>query len=84
MIDLDDLLVARIFVRDLNFREARLLGGVVVIIALDGDGRERRGVPGQVGLLALDLCELSGRGDGVLVGRDAGTNLLELVAGLLE
>jgi len=45
LIDLDDLLVARILVRDLNFREARLLRGVVVIIGLDGDGRERRRVP---------------------------------------
>ena len=65
MIDLDDLLVARIFVRDLYFREARLLRGVLVIIRLDGDGRERRGVPREIGLLALDLRVLSGRGDGV-------------------
>jgi len=42
LVDLDDLLVARILVRDRNLREARLLGGVVVIIRLDGDGRERR------------------------------------------
>jgi len=46
LIDLDDLLVARILVRNLYFREALFLGGVVVVVALDGDGRERRGVPG--------------------------------------
>jgi len=45
LIDLDDLFVARILVRDLNFREARLLGGVVVVITFNSDGRERRGVP---------------------------------------
>jgi hypothetical protein len=46
LIDLDDLLVARILVRDLNLRESFFLGGVVVIIRLDGDGREGCRVPG--------------------------------------
>jgi len=45
LIDLDDLLVARIFVRDLNLRESFFLRGVLIIIALDGDGRERGRVP---------------------------------------
>ena len=43
--------------------------GVVVVVALDGDGRERRGVPREIGLLALDLRVLSVSGDGV--SRDA-------------
>jgi len=46
LIDLDDFFIGRIFVRDLNLREAFLLRCVVVVIRLDGDGRERRGVPG--------------------------------------
>jgi len=45
LVDLDDLLVARILVRYRYFREAFLLGRVVVVIRLDGDGRERRRIP---------------------------------------
>jgi len=42
LIDLDDLLVARIFVRDRDFREAFFLGGIFIIITFNSDGRERR------------------------------------------